>query len=74
MSVVLRVAGLSLARGARRILRGLDLTAAEGEVVALMGLSGSGKTTLLRVVAGLETPDAGEITTCKVGMVFQSHF
>lgn len=74
MSVVLRVAGLRLTRGSREILRGVDLAASEGELVALMGLSGSGKTTILRVVAGLETPDAGEITAAKVGMVFQFHF
>ena len=30
-----------------------------GELVALLGPSGSGKTTLLRIIAGLETPDAG---------------
>src|SRR5262249_631616 len=34
---------------------------AEGEVVALLGASGSGKTTTLRLIAGLETPDSGEI-------------
>ena len=32
-----------------------------GELVALLGLSGSGKTTLLRIIAGLETPDTGEV-------------
>jgi ABC-type polar amino acid transport system ATPase subunit len=74
VSVVLRVAGLSLARGRREILRGLELEASGGEIVALMGLSGSGKTTILRVVAGLEAPDAGEVSACKVGMVFQFHF
>ena len=73
MSVVLRVTGLSLARGRREILRGVELEARTGEIVALMGLSGSGKTTILRVVAGLETPDAGEVLSGKVGMVFQFH-
>jgi ABC-type polar amino acid transport system ATPase subunit len=74
VSVVLRVTGLSLARGRREILRGVDLQASAGEIVALMGLSGSGKTTILRVVAGLEKPDAGEVTAGKVGMVFQFHY
>ncbi len=74
MSVVLRVTGLSLARGRREILRGVDLEVGEGEIVALMGLSGSGKTTILRVVAGLEIPDAGEVSAGKVGMVFQFHY
>jgi iron(III) transport system ATP-binding protein len=41
---------------------GLDLEVAEGEFYVIVGASGSGKTTLLRCVAGLETPEAGEIT------------
>jgi polar amino acid transport system ATP-binding protein len=58
---VLEVRQLHLARGAREILRGVDVPVARGEIVALMGLSGSGKTTILRCVAGLESFDAGEI-------------
>ncbi|MEZ5285319.1 MAG: ATP-binding cassette domain-containing protein [Vicinamibacterales bacterium] len=70
----LRVRGLRLSRGTRTILDGVDLDARAGEIVALMGLSGSGKTTVLRVLAGLETPDAGEIRVPKAGMVFQFHY
>lgn len=43
-------------------LRGIDLDAADGELVVVVGPSGSGKTTLLRCVAGLEQPDAGSIS------------
>jgi ABC-type polar amino acid transport system ATPase subunit len=70
----LTVRGLRLKRGAREILRGVTCHAAAGEIVALMGLSGSGKTTMLRVIAGLETADAGEVSAAKVGMVFQFHY
>lgn len=42
-------------------LRGIDLTVDRGEVVALMGPSGSGKSTVLMILAGWETPDAGEV-------------
>jgi spermidine/putrescine transport system ATP-binding protein len=42
-------------------VRGIDLAIAKGEFVAIMGPSGCGKTTTLRMIAGLETPTAGEI-------------
>jgi putative ABC transport system ATP-binding protein len=44
-----------------RALRGADLDVARGEFVAVMGPSGCGKSTLLNVIAGLDSPDEGEI-------------
>jgi sulfonate transport system ATP-binding protein len=43
------------------VLQGVDLEAAPGEFVAVLGASGCGKSTLLRLVAGLDTATAGEI-------------
>ncbi len=49
------------AQGALPVLRGIDLTLAGGESLALMGESGSGKSTLLHVIAGLERADTGRV-------------
>jgi len=48
--------------GAFVALDHVDLTVADGELLALLGPSGSGKTTLLRIIAGLDWPDAGEVS------------
>ena len=45
-----------------RALRGVDLCVGGGEFTVLMGPSGCGKSTLLNLVAGLDTPDEGEIS------------
>ena len=47
--------------GDKVIFDGFDLTIKSGEVVAIAGPSGGGKTTLLRMLAGLETIDAGQV-------------
>jgi len=43
------------------VLMGIDLDVARGDFVALMGPSGSGKSTLLNLIAGIDSPTAGEI-------------
>ena len=61
MTEALVVEGLSKSFGRHQVLRGIDLTVAEHEVVALIGASGSGKSTLLRCINLLEPIDAGRI-------------
>ncbi|CAN5554018.1 amino acid ABC transporter ATP-binding protein [soil metagenome] len=60
-SEALRIEGLHKSFGALDVLRSLDLTVAEHEVVCLIGASGSGKSTLLRCVNLLEPIQAGRI-------------
>ena len=57
----IRVEGLHKSFGSLEVLKGVDLTAREGEVVAIIGGSGSGKSTLLRCINFLETPSSGRI-------------
>jgi ABC-2 type transport system ATP-binding protein len=58
---ILAAAGLVKRFGAREALRGVSVSAARGEIVAVVGPNGAGKTTLLSILAGLERPDAGSV-------------
>lgn len=81
----LELSGIAKSFGATEVLRGVDLSIEDGEFIAVVGPSGCGKSTLLRVIAGLETQDAGSVhigdavvdaqppTTRDIAMVFQSY-
>jgi len=58
----IRVEDLHKRFGPLHVLKGVSLTAQEGDVVAIIGGSGSGKSTLLRCINFLETPSSGRIT------------
>jgi len=53
------------------VLRGVDLTAREGDVISLIGSSGSGKSTLLRCINMLENSQGGDIEFCGVPVVWR---
>lgn len=57
----LKLTGLTVSAGGRRILGPLSLEVAAREHLLVVGPSGSGKTTLLRAIAGLAVPDAGTL-------------
>jgi sulfonate transport system ATP-binding protein len=60
--LALTIRGLRKAFGDNEVLRGIDLHIPAGQFVAVVGRSGCGKSTLLRLIAGLETVDAGTIS------------
>ncbi|AXT44564.1 ATP-binding cassette domain-containing protein (plasmid) [Phaeobacter inhibens] len=57
----IRVSDLHKSFGSLEVLKGVSLTAKQGDVVAIIGGSGSGKSTMLRCINFLETPNSGEI-------------
>jgi len=61
MKPVLTIRDLHKSFGKNEVLKGINLSVGEGEVIALIGASGSGKSTLLRCVNRLETPTSGSI-------------
>jgi octopine/nopaline transport system ATP-binding protein len=58
----IRVDSLHKSFGSHHVLKGVSLTAHEGDVVAIIGGSGSGKSTMLRCINFLETPSSGQIS------------
>jgi ATP-binding cassette subfamily F protein 3 len=71
---ILRLAGVRREIGTFVILDSVTAAIAHGDRVGLVGANGAGKTTLLRIAAGIETPDAGEVTrksNLRVGLLTQ---
>ncbi|MFM1817011.1 MAG: hypothetical protein RLZ98_3706, partial [Pseudomonadota bacterium] len=58
---VIAIDALVLARGGRRVLNGLTLAVAPGEIYALLGGNGAGKSTTLAALLGFLAPDSGSL-------------
>ena len=56
---MLEIRGLEKSYGSLHVLRGVDLSVAQGEICGLVGPNGAGKTTLVSILTGLRDPDAG---------------
>ncbi|MFJ4918956.1 ABC-F family ATP-binding cassette domain-containing protein [Streptomyces sp. NPDC088725] len=61
MTATLVAKDLAAGHGDRSLFTGLDLVVAPGDVIGLVGANGAGKSTLLRLLAGLDTPENGEL-------------
>ncbi|MFE6755884.1 ABC-F family ATP-binding cassette domain-containing protein [Streptomyces sp. NPDC057684] len=61
MTATLVAKNLAAGHGDRSLFSGLDLVVAPGDVIGLVGANGAGKSTLLKLLAGLDTPEQGEL-------------
>lgn len=64
MAEILKCNALSKSYGSIRALNNVTLTLESGRIVGLLGPNGSGKTTIIKLINGLLTPDAGQVTIC----------
>ncbi|MDR3163950.1 MAG: amino acid ABC transporter ATP-binding protein [Synergistaceae bacterium] len=58
---MIETSGIKKSYGENHVLRGIDVTIKQGEIVSMIGPSGAGKTTFLRMLNWLEKPDAGSV-------------
>jgi lipoprotein-releasing system ATP-binding protein len=58
---MIKTSGITKSYGDLRVLKGIDITIADREVVSIVGASGAGKTTLLQIIGTLDRPDNGSV-------------
>lgn len=59
--MMIQTKGITKSFGTLQVLKGIDLSIRNGEIVAIVGPSGAGKTTLLQILGTLDTPDSGQL-------------
>jgi ATP-binding cassette subfamily F protein uup len=65
VAILIDLQNVSLEGAERTILNGLSLTISSGDRIGVVGINGSGKSTLLKIVAGVLTPDGGQVRRSK---------
>lgn len=70
---IISIHALRKSYGTTEVLKGIDLTVARGEVIAIIGKSGSGKSTLLRCINGLEVFQDGALSVDGQPLIHDSH-
>jgi simple sugar transport system ATP-binding protein len=71
-AAVLEVRGVTKSFGALSVLKGIDLTLQQGEVLGLVGDNGAGKSTLVKILSGFHAPNGGEIQIAGEPVSFHS--
>ena len=63
--IVLSTQNVAKSFGVNEVLKDVSFTLQQGERMGLVGVNGCGKSTLMRIIAGLESPDSGEISMAR---------
>ena len=63
--IILSAQSVAKSFGVNAVLKDVSLTLEQGERMGLVGVNGCGKSTLMRIIAGLDTPDGGEIALAR---------
>ena len=69
MQAIIEARGIEKSFGKLKVLKGIDLSVAESEVLSIMGASGAGKSTLLQILGTLSTPDSGSLAIAGIDVL-----
>ncbi len=69
MQAIIEASGIEKSFGKLKVLKGIDLSVAESEVLSIMGASGAGKSTLLQILGTLSTPDSGSLAIAGIDVL-----